>query len=71
MTTRADLEATLARAPGGSPVGDFSARERTVVGAILARRFAGFQIAAGRSKAQAMGDLIEYLLAKQIGARGR
>ena len=65
MTARRELETALSRAPGGLPAGDFTARQRADVNAILARRFPGFSVSVGRSKAQAIGDLAEFLLARQ------
>ncbi|RIK95276.1 MAG: hypothetical protein DCC73_02555 [Proteobacteria bacterium] len=65
MTERQRIEAALARAPGGLPEGAFDGRERAAVAAVLARRFPGFQIAAGASKAQVVTDLVEFLLSHQ------
>lgn len=64
MTERQRIEGTLARAPGGLPEGAFNGRERAAA-AVLARRFPGFQIAAGASKAQVVTDLVEFLLSHQ------
>lgn len=65
MTTRKELETALSRAPGSLPAGDFSAREHGDVSAAVARRFPGFSVAVGRSKAQVIGDLAEFLLTRQ------
>ncbi|MBW7836844.1 MAG: hypothetical protein H3C28_09465 [Sphingomonadales bacterium] len=65
MMERQRIEAVLSRAPGGLPEGQFKGQERAAVTAVLARRFPGFQIAAGASKAQVVADLVEFLLNRQ------
>ncbi len=65
MTERQRIEATLNRAPGGLPAGQFKGQERAAVTAVLVRRFPGFQVAAGASKAQVVADLVEFLLNRQ------
>ncbi|RIK92487.1 MAG: hypothetical protein DCC73_11940 [Proteobacteria bacterium] len=69
MTVRQALEINLARVAGGLPVGDFTPGERMTLNVTLARRSPGFSIAAGRSKAQVIGDLVEFLLARQVERR--
>ena len=59
------IEATLSRMPGGLPAGQSQGQERAAAVALLARRFPGFQIAAGASKAQVVTDLAEFLLSHQ------
>jgi hypothetical protein len=69
MTERNKLDLALTKIPGGLPAGAFTAKERAIVTAVLARRFPGFVLAAGRSKAQTVGDLAAHLLARQGRSR--
>lgn len=65
MTERSKLDQALTKAPGGLPAGTFTAKERAKSALVLSRRFPGFVLAAGRSKADAIGDLVEFLLTRQ------
>lgn len=69
MTERNRLDLALTKVPGGLPAGAFTAKERATVTAVLARRFPGFVLAAGRTKAEAVGDLTAHLLARHSRSR--